>query len=78
MIEDRVTYTEAGDLDEIVGSRFAHLERISNKRWFLTIGHADGTETAIWFTSKNLPDLIEKRPAPAKQSRLQTWCGEGG
>lgn len=61
MSEDRVSYDDKGKLDEIVGTRGAHLERMSKNEWFLSIWHADGTETAIWFSSKDLPQLVEKR-----------------
>lgn len=59
---DRVTYDDKGRLDEIVGSRFAHLEHMNKDSWFLLIGHDDGTETALWFTSHDLrKPLIERR-----------------
>lgn len=58
---DRVTHTDKGKLDQVFGSRFGHLERLGPSTWFLLIGHADGTETAMWFTSRDLPSLIETR-----------------
>lgn len=43
-----------GKLDEIVSTAGAHLERIDKNRWSLIFYHANGTETALWFTSKDL------------------------
>lgn len=51
---DRTEFNEDGTLDEIVGSGVAHLEHMGGSRWFLEIGHADGTSTALWFTSRSL------------------------
>jgi hypothetical protein len=61
---DRVSFTENGTLDEIVASRGAHLERVGKSEWFLTFGHGDGSETALWFTSKDLvrPNLEKRAP----------------
>lgn len=58
---DRVSYDDKGRLDEVVGTKGAHLERMGKNDWFLSIEHADGSSTAIWFKSKNFPDLIERR-----------------
>lgn len=59
---DRVTFEE-GRLDEVFGSRHAHLECMGKNRWFLLIGHDDGSETAIWFSSKDLRrPFCERRP----------------
>lgn len=61
---DRVTF-EGMHLDEICGSRGAHLECMGGNRWFLLIGHDDGTETAIWFSSKDLrKPFYERRGQP--------------
>ena len=77
MIErNRVTYDDKGRLDEIVCSRGAHLERMSKNHWFLSFCHEDGTETAIWFKSKDFPSLIETRPAPADLHPIQNGEGE--
>ncbi len=43
-----------GTLDEIVCTKGAHLEHIGKNRWFLIFCHEDGTETALWFTSRDL------------------------
>lgn len=51
---DRVTFNDDGTLDEVCGSRYAHLEHMHGNSWFLLVGHDDGTETAIWFKSKDL------------------------
>ncbi len=61
MNEDRVTYDDKGRLDEIVSTKGAHLERLSKKEWYLCFEHEDGATTALWFTSKDLPSLIETR-----------------
>lgn len=63
---DRITFDKKGELDEVCGSRFAHLERMGGNNWFLLIGHDDGTETAIWFKSKDLkkPFWEERPPSP--------------
>jgi hypothetical protein len=60
---DRIDYQD-GDLDEIVAARGAHLERLDKNRWFLALYHADGTETAIWFSSKDLrkPSMETRKP----------------
>lgn len=58
---DRVTFSD-GKLDEIVGSRGAHLERTGgNNQWFMSITHDDGHQTAIWFKSKDLGNAMEVR-----------------
>jgi hypothetical protein len=71
MSGDRVTYDDKGRLDEIFGSGFAHLERMRKNHWFLLIGHADGTQTALWFKSKNMPNLIETRSAPKRLGKTE-------
>lgn len=65
-MEDRVTFTEKGRLDEVVASRGAHLEHMGGNSWFLSLLHADGTETAIWFDSKDLkkPFWEKREPRP--------------
>lgn len=61
---DRMTW-EDGLLDEVSGRRGAHLERMSGNQWFLIIQHDDGSETALWFDSKNLGKHFERRePRP--------------
>jgi hypothetical protein len=68
---DRVTFDEKGELDEVVGTGFAHLERMGRNHWFLLIGHKDGTETAIWFDSPNLKKPFwEERPARKEPSHV--------
>lgn len=63
-MEDRVTFTDKGRLDEVCSSRGAHLEHMDGKRWFLTFYHEDGTESAFWFESKDLKQPFwETRPA---------------
>lgn len=51
---DRITFDEDGTLDEVCSTRGAHLENMGGGHWFLIFQHKDGTETAIWFDSKNL------------------------
>lgn len=65
-MDDRVTFTDKGKLDEIVATQGAHLERTGKHSWFITFDHADGSSTVIWFESKDLVSpTIEKR-APQK------------
>lgn len=69
-VVDRVDYDDKDRLDEIVGCGVTHLERLSKNSWFLSIGHADGSSTALWFTSKKFPDLMEThaaRPLPEER-----------
>jgi hypothetical protein len=67
---DRVTWVD-GRLDEVVGSRGAHLEHMRGNEWFLLIEHDDGSETAIWFSSKDLKkpfwETRPPRPVPDKE-----------
>ena len=59
---DRVDHVD-GELDEVVAAAGAHLERMGKNRWFLLLCHADGTDTAIWFSSKDLrKPFMETRP----------------
>lgn len=62
---DRVTFP-GGKLDEICGSRYAHLEHMGGGSWFLIIGHDDGSDTAVWFRSKDLRKPSYERRAPRK------------
>lgn len=60
---DRVTFDDSGQLDEVVGTAGAHLERIGDNQWFLVFGHTDGSQSAFWFTSRDLcKPKWEKRP----------------
>lgn len=61
-IIDRVDFQD-GELDEIVASGAAHLERLDKDRWFLIFTHGDGSQTALWFTSKDL-----RKPAWEKRT----------
>jgi hypothetical protein len=54
MPPDRISFTDKGQLDEVVASGGAHLEHMGKDRWFLLFCHEDGTETAIWFGSRDL------------------------
>jgi hypothetical protein len=49
---ERVQRNDDGSLDEIVGAGLTHLEHLGDKRWFLAIGFADGSEHCLWFTGK--------------------------
>lgn len=60
---DRVTFPD-GKLDEVCGRGFAHLEHMGNGRWFLLVGHDDGSETALWFSSKDLRKPLYERRTP--------------
>ena len=65
-MSDRVDFTEKGTLDEIVSSRGAHLECMGGSRWFLSFQHADGTETAVWFSSRELRKPFWEKREPRK------------
>lgn len=60
---DRVAF-EGGRLDEVCGSKGAHLEYMGGGKWFLIVGHDDGSQTAIWFRSKDLMKPFMERRAP--------------
>ena len=61
---DRVEFQDE-ELDEIVSTSGAHLERLGDDQWFLIFYHADGTQTALWFESEDLvKPKWETRPAP--------------
>lgn len=64
---DRIDFTENGLLDEIVASRGAHLECMGGSRWFLSFQHEDGTETALWFTSRDLLKPFWEKREPRKE-----------
>ncbi|MDR7032448.1 hypothetical protein [Mesorhizobium sp. BE184] len=67
MTQDRVEWKN-GRLDEIVSTRGAHLEHMDGNKWFLSFQHEDGTETALWFSSKDLwKPFHETRPAAIRQ-----------
>jgi hypothetical protein len=53
MAHDRVEFVK-DKLDEIYGSRGAHLEYMGDNQWFLLFTHEDGTQTALWFKSRDL------------------------
>lgn len=59
-----------GKLDEIVSTKGAHLEHMGRSRWFLSFRHEDGTETAIWFSSRDLrtPSFEIRTPASLSDS----------
>lgn len=67
VVEERVTFRDDGTLDEVYSARGAHLEHLGGKNWFLIFYHEDGTESAFWFSSKDLKkpfwEKREKRPA---------------
>lgn len=60
---NRVQIDADGNLDEVVTDGGAHLERMSNKRWFLSMSRADGSSYAAWFKGKIT--LTEEREPPA-------------
>ena len=72
-MSDRVDYDESGKLDEVVATGGAHLEYMGSSQWFLSLTHADGSETAIWFKSKNLrnPFMETREPRPQVQERRE-------
>lgn len=63
---DRVTFDESSELDEVVGTAGGHLENLGDNRWFLIFDHADGSQSAFWFTSRELcKPFWEKRDMPS-------------
>lgn len=69
---DRVEFQDE-ELDEIVATRGAHLERVGQNRWFIRFSHADGTETALWFSSRDLRKPMWETRRPTLNDR-----GEAG
>lgn len=61
-MSNRVTYDDKGELDEVCTDGGAHLERLSNKTWWLSCQRADGSEFCIWF--KGTITMTEERPPP--------------
>lgn len=66
---ERVTWEEDGSLDEIVGTKGVHLEYLGGKRWYLSVGHEDGSQSVFWFKSNTLkrPFWEKREPPKAKQ-----------
>lgn len=62
---ERITYGSDGLLDEVAAGG-AYLERMSGKGFFLTMERYDGSEVAVWLTSKTkLNTMVEERsPRP--------------
>ena len=57
---NRVEYDEDGQIDEAVTDAGMHLERMSEKGWFICGHRSDGSSIAIWFKGKIT--LVEERP----------------
>jgi len=57
MLQDRYRQATGG----------AHLENLGGNAWFLECRNADGSSTAIWFTSKDLkrPTMEHRTPGTA-------------
>lgn len=53
-VKERVTYDDAGKLDEVVVEGGAQLERMDDNTWFLQMIRADecGGSFCVWFTGK--------------------------
>lgn len=51
-VQDRIQRDDDGDLDEIVASGGAHLERLNDTGWYLSLTQVDGTETRLWFDGR--------------------------
>lgn len=51
---DRITYDDNGELDEIVASGGAHLERTDTNTWCLLMRNADGSEVVFLIEGKVL------------------------
>lgn len=71
---NRVTFNDDDTLDEVCSTRGAHLEHMGGGHWFLIFHHADGTETAIWFKSKDLRKPYWETREPRK---LEQEGGDG-
>ncbi|MCA0032785.1 hypothetical protein [Mesorhizobium sp. B263B2A] len=72
-MSDRVDFNDDGTLDEVVSTKGAHLEHLGGNRWFLIFYHEDGTDTAIWFSSRDLKRPFgEKRRPRARTERSET------
>ena len=61
---NRVQFNDDGTLDEVCSTRGAHLEHMHGNHWFLVFYHEDGTDTAIWFTSKDLKKPFWEKREP--------------
>ena len=61
---NRVQFNDDGTLDEVVTDGGAHLERMSDKHWFLSMQRADGSEYCVWFKGKIT--LQEEREPPLR------------
>lgn len=71
-VDERVTYDDRGQLDEVVTAGGAHLERMSGGdkrgRWFLLMQRADGSEFCVWFEGAvTLTEERPPRPLPDKE-----------
>lgn len=64
-MKNRVEYDDDDNLDEVVTDAGMHLERLNNKRWFLSGHRSDGTEIVIWF--KGDVTMVEERPAVVRK-----------
>ena len=59
MSDDRVTRDDKNELDEIVVTGIAHLERMDRNKWFLSLTRKDGSSVCVWFSGKI--ELVEER-----------------
>jgi hypothetical protein len=58
---DRITFNSKQEIDEIVVSGMAHLERMDGKEWFLSLTRKNGSSICVWFSGKVA--MWEERPA---------------
>jgi hypothetical protein len=67
MERDGVFFDDKERLDEVCGE-WVHLEKMGRGSWFLLVGHADGTESAFWFRSRDLekPFWETREPRPKR------------
>jgi len=60
-VQNRVTYDDNGNLDEVVTDGGAHLEGLDDDTLFLSCVRADGSEVALWI--KGAVIAVEERRA---------------
>lgn len=63
---NRVEYDDLGRLDEVLTDAGMHLERLSDKGWYLSGLRSDGTEIVITITGR--VTSVEERTVFGKRS----------
>ena len=62
-MSERISYDDKGQLDEVITSGGAHLERMDRNSWFLVMLRNDGSGFCVWIEGKIT--LTEERPPRA-------------